>query len=125
MTLPHLIEELEKATGPDRMLDKEIGEYLGWKVFAAGVATAGGDPHWVCNTPMGRGALPAFTSSIDAALTLVPEGYGFYLRGDYSGAGAGLSFPDAYNVTPGHVEAATPAIALCIAALRARQEEGS
>jgi hypothetical protein len=52
---------------------------------------------------------PAYTASIDAALTLVPEGAGFALMGRAAKVGRETS------------KGATTAIALCIAALKARK----
>ncbi len=61
-----LIERLEKATGPDEILDRDIA-------FEIGTYSAPdrGDPegHW-----------PAYTGSLDAAMALVPEGYAWRLR---------------------------------------------
>lgn len=51
-----LIERLEKATGPDRGLDAEI--------------------HWLVTGGIGvgmTGTAPAYTGSLDVAMTLVPE----------------------------------------------------
>jgi hypothetical protein len=62
---------------------------------------------------------PAYTASLDAALSLVPEGYSFLV-----GSGDQLGPPWAWVGTdPEHVKgesAATPALALCAASLRAR-----
>ena len=98
-----LIERLEKATGPGRSLNLAIAEAVkgpppeGFKVWP------------ICEN---------YTASLDAALTLVPESRWLV------GAGAPYTSPWA-NVRCGeddtiHVYAATPAIALCIAALKAR-----
>ena len=66
MTLSELIERLEKATGPDRELDERIGG-------AAGVSIC-----WPWTDQDGRYIpridVPRYTASLDAALTLVPEG---------------------------------------------------
>jgi hypothetical protein len=52
--------------------------------------------------------LPMFTASLDAAVTLVPEGCGWMVMSSAAKVG----------VWPSH--GATPALALCAAALRAR-----
>lgn len=65
------------------------------------------------------------TTSLDAALALaerVLPGWGFYLRRDSDGSGCGLVPPGLTSVTPGHMQAATPALALCAALLRAQSE---
>lgn len=110
-----LIERLEKAPGPSRELDKEIAESCGWERNEDDFWRHK-DRYWA------REAFdypPNFTSSIDAALTLVPQKYDWYLH----------MIDEVYNACVGpigtfsgtsSVIGATPAIALCIAALRAR-----
>ena len=68
---------------------------------------------------------PDFTRSLDAALTLVPKGFMWLARcGDPDGDATGNRKPYA-NVHPtstthNQAWAATPALALCIAALKAK-----
>lgn len=110
--LSHLIARLERATGPDRELDADIALQFDW-------TECPGD-NWI--GPQGEIAVPAYTSSIDAAMTLRPAG------ANCSGFDDGPDICDAYwsrnNVKDGHwlvtAEGKTPALALCIAALRAR-----
>lgn len=95
-----LIARLEKATGEDRELDCLI----------EGIH------------PTASGDTPHYSASIDAALTLVPKGFAWTLASqgttDFRFF-ASVAFPDEdCDGTP--TLAATPAIALCIAALRAR-----
>ena len=113
-----LIERLEKATGPDRELNADIAEAIGVTVIRMPLS----GPH------DGNGAMIAdYSDSIDAALTLVPDGWG---RKCEFGPGFNNS------VTVGHVGAdglydkpeqwashESEAIALCIAALKARGME--
>ncbi len=84
-----LIVRLEAATGRDPALNQDIQRAING----------------------GRRALavPDYTGSVDAALTLVPEGCGWLAMGNAAKVGR----------CPAH--GATPAIALCIAALRARE----
>ena len=93
MTIEELIARLEAADGPSRELDDAIEmlrpDYLR-------------QPH--CR----------YTSSIDAALSLVPEQYDWVLDSD--GLAALLFANRACHTGRGK----TPAIALCIAALKAR-----
>ena len=124
--IKELIERLEKASGPDRELNGAIfwiverrrAQNSYWNVTP-------GKPQPIDELPVkGLGKLavevsaPAYTASIDAALTLVPEGWfgdvrlggerSFaWLKGDNTDPGTGLLIGN------------TPAIALCIAALRA------
>lgn len=76
---------------------------------------------------IGGAQLSNYTTSLDAALTLVPEGWGKVVGEDNTGMGyaylaPSLSEPDIpYIGTFGWRRAATPALALCIAALKARQ----
>ena len=69
------------------------------------------------------------TQSIDAALTLVPEGCLVRLEFTESGARAVIhpreneTKAGATEQMPIHAKAATPALALCIAALRAMETE--
>jgi len=93
MTLAELIAALERAEGPSRELDDEIDLMAletGWR-----------------QERMIYGS-PNYTASLDAALTLVPEGAGFALMGRAAKVGRETS------------KGATTAIALCIAAIRAR-----
>lgn len=106
-----LIERLEKATGADRELDKDIY-----------VLTTGGDPSEHRINWQYAQFLPRFTESMDAALTLVPEGWWWVLKLAPHRKGA---FAELHSHKIGGGELAisdgtTPAIALCIAALKAR-----
>ena len=118
--MKELIERLERATGPDRELDvaivyalyPDIGPYQGQCI---------GDEPIFWHDPYRKRPAPSFTSSIDAALTLVPEGHGWVL--DYMDPGE----PDGAMVGAHACDGATfdtprpPALALCIAALKARE----
>lgn len=152
MTMQELIERLEKATGADRELDIAIFEAavavpnVGQMI---GVEPRQWDPKYtpllVPHPKWGFSpAVPAdaerYTSSIDAALTLVPEGLSASVTKHSDGTGAaeiwryavekfayripGLTSDNlrARNGTFDHqrVVAKTPAIAICIASLRAR-----
>lgn len=131
MTTAELIEKLERADGPSRELDAEIAQTLSlpWDYAA----------DW---GPRGRDIQVAhrYTASIDAALTLVPEGWriaGFVEYGhgmkwkgriycalvpsDLSHLPRTYAAHSAAAVRCDH--AATPAIALCIAALKAKEAD--
>lgn len=128
--MQELIERLEKATGPDRELDGLIYGSL------RGLKRNGGTFHIYLseetfqfehptvrhtNGPAAlyvRGCnVGEFTESIDAALTLVPDGWLW----DVASSGAAWVMPDYEldgQIVIGGVQ--QPAIALCIAALKAR-----
>lgn len=116
--LLELASRCEVATGPDRELDAAIATGAGWQdVGRAGYGA------W-------RGVRPAtgkrehvmrFTASLDAAMTLVPEGW--FVR--ITSAGACDIANSAWLEEEGeqqalYTDAATPALALCAASLRAR-----
>lgn len=139
--LSSLIERIEKSEGPDRAADALIGAAIRWLPqdgqawlrdwrgdFGPMPRMTGriaafhdnGDPavHWEA---------PNFTASLDAAVTLVPEGW-------YWRAGHGVLWPGWAHLNlkhPDHCDrgdehsahAETPALALCAAALRARIKE--
>lgn len=119
MTMQELIERLEKATGADRSLDWEL-HYI----------RCGG----LSSTGM-YGDHPRYTSSIDAALTLVPEGWRARIETadptfNSEACRKALAFLTPFDGNDagwkaqckmlGEVSAATPTIALVIASLRAR-----
>jgi hypothetical protein len=126
--LAGLIERLNAATGPSRELDLAIQDYLGVMLFPTKIS-----PHdWVVKIgdklievvryPGGAMTtderfVPRYTVSLDAALTLVPAHCAFELRKtiDFS-YGATVYGQD----THGDANAATLAISMCLAALRAR-----
>jgi hypothetical protein len=116
-----LIEELERATAGSRELDVAIGRAVGWYREAADFDP--GD-----ELPV-RPTLPFYTTSLDAALTLVPPECATLLALGH-GAKSSVSIGTLGNAETkwiGDGAAPTGPLALCIAALRARQamERGS
>jgi hypothetical protein len=111
-----LAERCEKATGPDRELDLEIAIAVWGR---PGVLVMRHDPETNTNREYTHWD---FTASIDAAMTLVPEGWFF--------SGLDQCSPSVQVWTEGNkaryspqldgLHAATPALALCAASLRAR-----
>lgn len=134
MSLKDIIADLEKAEGPSRELDEAIMGYLGL------IPTLGGYYGWERSSPgyfsrptngecsqFENAAAALYTSSVDAALTLVPEKSWV----DLSGPRQYLHIPtpspnfwkavvDTWRDVAQFGWGATPALALCIAALRAR-----
>jgi len=123
-----IIERLEKAEGPSRELDAEIWERLGLvdeKHCARWRAMDGRKD--LTRERFVRAWAPEFTESLDAALTLVPEGWSWKLVHEPHDGLYRVVMRQAprleivalaYVVTK-----ATPALALCLAALKARQQE--
>lgn len=114
-----LIARLEAASGPNRQIDEMLFELVHGRARRRSTFEQY-DP---------SETLPHYTSSIDAGLTLVPEGFpwdvGGPVRKDVYGKDAGKfsancgSVPDKGFIVYGL--ATTPALALCIAALKARK----
>lgn len=123
MTLQDLIARLEAATGPDRELDVKIIEAINpgsrWEPYSPKARIK-----WLMDESgqrticYGKDRIPNYTTSIDAALTLVPEGMGWEV-------GFGRYVPHIGTVWTGKGKCvgecdSNRAIALCIAALKAR-----
>lgn len=106
-----LIARLEAATGPDRELDRAIAKALGVM------------PLYEMRGQIG-GSWPDCTASIDAALTLVPEGWLWQVEwiGHQTRKRVGNCILWQPHEPALSGQAATPALAICIAALRARGE---
>jgi hypothetical protein len=135
--LTSLIERIEAATGGDRELDAEI-----WLACTPGatrdkwsyIHKATGRECTVDETRNATGRLiivPEYTTSIDAALTLVPEGRA--IRREYLPAATWPhrvwiykdSFMPLDDGSRRPVLGKTEALALCAAALKARAETES
>jgi len=130
--LSDLIARVEAATGPDRELDDAIADAIftgRHRCCIKGLSDESGGM-WMFTYPDGSiGSSLRFTGSTDAALTLVPDGYAVDMT-------IGRYWPNRARVL--HVyqdgdrwfhrgsdpaicaNAATPALALCAAALKAR-----
>ena len=131
--MKELIERLERATEGSRGLDARVGIAANGKML---------------RHPNVRGSWiwPHYTTSIDAALTLVPEGWGAKITIPKGRSGAASVFdpsngeewgqngllqdragnrPDLIEFSRTFKHAATPALALCIAALKAREAENA
>lgn len=131
-----LIERLEAASGPDRELDLAIYEQVtiasGYSVIREGGAfrvERAGDGWFITVSP---DMVLAYTASLDAAMGLVPiadwpwnitmaTAYGSASVMPCDGKSTGI-----HDKRGGHSRgAATPVLALCIAALRAQAGEKS
>lgn len=103
-----LAARCEAATGPDPKLDREILDTICEK--------------WVGKWLLGP-AKYRFTASLDAAMTLVPEGFRRAEYGTYENA-RGHWHELSMSNGEFSASAATPALALCAAALKARASQG-
>jgi hypothetical protein len=109
--MENLIAELERATEGSLELDLAISEQIG--DFQQSKKDYEQDGRW-------SGKLPLYTTSLDAALTLVPDGWHVNITGEQGSSGWGVC------LTSGQLQekiglAPTLALALCIVSLRARQ----
>jgi hypothetical protein len=104
MTLLELAERCEKATGPDRELDLAIAQAIR-------------APWQYVGEPPREIKCGAYTASLDAAMTLA-NGYG----GEVTFFKDGTAKAFLWQPYPMAIEAkaATPALAICAAALKAR-----
>jgi hypothetical protein len=102
-TLEELALRCEQATGPDRESDVAIYDALFTK--AGDFDTA-----YVAK---------CYTASLDAAMSLVPEGQDFRVQ-RFNGGCRAVAWIAARNVGYDGEHPASPALALCAASLRAR-----
>ena len=120
-----LIAKLEAASEGSRELDEEITAVISNAVLerqAGGRTAYHRETHWIS-----VGEIKSYTTSIDAALTLLPRGRTFWHLSQYYDTGqphaAECDFSsykdDAGEPFVSKGSAATPALAICIAALRA------
>jgi hypothetical protein len=141
-TMLELAERVERLTGPDRELDVQIciaalgyvekpNAPKGWRSFENNgwhVDFREGGPDWSAGDPWNAHfGIPPFTASLDAAMTLVPEGWGRIEFGRYEGGCDGYWAQITPLDHPRIVESercATPALALTAACLRARASMG-
>lgn len=102
----------ESATGADRELDADIAPLQGLRIVDEGHPLGR-----CCYDGNGQSVtLPRYTASLDAAMSLVPEEYCVDLMSHEEGWDARIG-------SPAYARAATPALALTAAALRARASE--
>lgn len=132
MTTAELIERLERAEAPSRELDAEIAALVHVDAdgldFEAFPEPSGKVTIYFPSKVKQAYAAPRYTASMDAALTLVPVGWEWSLYSAQSGFR-----PQAQLETeamrhregfePVSAFGATPAIALCIAALRVKEAD--
>ena len=112
-----LADKIEAAEGPDRELDKRIVLALYPEAIVDFYCQGDDEPVVFHAEPLVRqkGELPTYTASLDAAMTLVPEGMKWSVS-TFRPKRATAQVSNRCRI------AATPALALCAAALRARKE---
>lgn len=118
MTLEELARRCEEATGPDRELDCAIAEAIGWSdVWHSQVhgMAEGYAPGAVCEA-----GVPRFTQSIDAAETIVPEGWSWTIPGNWPWQARIVRPSDGRVAQPLAQSCKSGALCICAAALRAR-----
>lgn len=131
-TLDDLIERLERASGPDRELDGLIAcavfetvyrpDDLIYVVPIRKDDECAAGTYWnVSRSGRSLQTAPAYTASIDNALMIVPEGHDWALHCDNGEAIAGCMQASEDGCDISDCRAATPALAIVIAALRARK----
>jgi len=121
-----LIEQIEAADAGSRELDAEIARVFEPERIWLPVMSYG---HGVYANANGSASMcPAYTTSLDAAMTLVPEGWRLAAMAEHDPKD-GKSIVHLVRIGKGYggqvddrrwSNAATPALALCAAALRAR-----
>lgn len=114
-TLLALAERVEAAGAPDRNLDEEIAVAILWR--PSGVCEPAGTIPWWLTASFG---IPDYTASLDAAMKLVPGGWHWTVT-DYQGAAPARAILGDDSII---CTAATPALALTAACLRARVRGG-
>jgi hypothetical protein len=111
-TLQALAERCEQASGPDREINKDILLALGysWR----------GMNYWHSDDNRAWEGSISFTASLDAALKLVPDGWRWAVSTTNDDPPCAFGHPPDKSFWIEDTPAATPALALCAFALRAR-----
>ena len=119
--LVELAERCEAATGPDRKLDMAIVHALSGVLGEPWPEATGMRMVEACDSfEDSRDTVARYTASLDAAMTLVPEGWIW----DVTSTGTAWVMEDGGDPQL-FGDAATPALALCAAALRAKEERNA
>lgn len=127
-----LFVDLRYAVEPTMGLSRRVAQHVGWLKLSKAEAKASG-PRWVHPRDVRDGKPvfcqlhgtelwrepPDFTRSLDAAATLIPECVTWSVARLATGRGEAIIWKGG-SEKPICVVAATPALALCLAALEAR-----
>lgn len=122
-----LAARVEALSGPDRAVDEDIHEALGWAPVENPTKAMGLLNRWrrPDETLTGHEGPPCVTASLDAAMMLVPEGCAPVIDWSAYKGQPGIYW-EAFvqriedGKAVGTAEASTPALALTAAALRAK-----
>jgi len=125
-----LSDRVAALTGPDREVDALIAGFIRMPLPLSGNPKLDTPEKWAAEALALRWNVPRFTASMDAAMTLVPEGWrGRIFVGNQTMAIEGFGGPHGAFFTPSdkwEPENAkselcwSPVLAVCAAALRAR-----
>lgn len=127
--MSNLIEQLGRSTGPDRELDLAIinvGAAHKWHWHRRTDETITNDRYGPGSVGNPICSLERFTFSIDEALTLLPDGWGFTVSNRAPEPKAGRAWVHNKKMVESRAyrgaeyTAATPAIALCMACVDIR-----
>ncbi len=114
--LTDLADRVARLTGPDREVDAAIA--VAAKVVPHDFEPAFEPGYWRAMYDNRHWYAPEYTASIDAAMTLVPEGYDYGIYRVSGECQVEVGAAETFQLE--QVTAATPALALTAAALRAR-----
>lgn len=125
MNVQDLIERLSAATGPDRALDGQIAVALGFRKKTEQFTDESGQAKnrtiWLVPTGDDIARIPHYTASLEAAFILANT-----VSPDQTGGVSWVSGKGTAVINDGpYCEAATPPLALCIAALREKLRTSS
>ena len=129
-TLEALLARVSAGTGPDRELDAEIARAIGWKPLYRDDYSKWWPPSAVTDARERKRSilhhptqpLPMFTTSLDAALTLVPDGCEWLRKTERTMTVYRVPFDPKEWARHIDIHAATPARALIAACIKARME---
>lgn len=118
MDLRKLAQYVEMASGPDRKLDILLGMQIGYERHSTNGRSQPLEARWKAPNNGDIGTMPAFTASVEAAwgfvMALCPDASQIAVTFDEHGRGN--ADVDDQRV----LQCATPALALCAAALMCR-----
>lgn len=115
MTHDDLIARLTAATDGTREMSDDFARVMGWKRESVNDIITGWEPVWKSPSGRTRATTPDFTRSVDAALSAIPTGW--FTNNAYENPLWNWVLCSGRLYSEG--VAATPALALCVAVLRA------
>ncbi len=116
MSNEELAARVEALDGPDREVDRHLARVVGWHPAGVDDRLLKGDAAWLYEN-----SCPAYTASLDAAMTLKPQGWRLVGLSEHLAPLPHCKARLQFWYDESHGQAATPALALCAAALRARE----